>query len=141
MQSTNEKPIRITGIIEEEIGVPRNDGTRGSALYAVPFQLSREPSPEWASIFVQTWDHPPKFTSMHRPGIARVVGHTIILDRTTLDEVEQYHKQTLLLVVSETNRKVQEYEAERHREQELEKARLQRHREHVSKAARRVKFD
>jgi hypothetical protein len=60
-----EGPIRIKGIILEEIGTPRNDGTKGSALYTVPFRLSRRPSSEWAQHFVQTWDYPPSFTTMH----------------------------------------------------------------------------
>ena len=35
--------IKITGVIVDEVTTPRMDGTRGSALYAVPFQLSRRP--------------------------------------------------------------------------------------------------
>src|SRR5215210_1635119 len=33
--------IKIVGVVEEAVTSPRNDSTRGSALYAVPFQLSR----------------------------------------------------------------------------------------------------
>ena len=52
----------------------RNDGTRGRALYRVPFQLSRWPYPVWAQNFVQTWNRPPSLSTMHRPGIARIEG-------------------------------------------------------------------
>lgn len=57
--------IRILELIVSEVTQPRNDGTRGSALYAVPFRLSRVPSPIWEKGFLQTWDSPPQVTSMH----------------------------------------------------------------------------
>jgi hypothetical protein len=44
------EPIQITGIIVDQVGRPRNDGTRGSALYGVPFRLSQRPPHEWADI-------------------------------------------------------------------------------------------
>jgi hypothetical protein len=96
-------PIRITGIIIEEVGNPRNDGTPGSALYEVPFRLSREPSYEWAQVFERTWDWPPSWTSMHRSGICHVIGEKIILNGTTLEEVEKIHKETLEVVLRKTN--------------------------------------
>lgn len=43
----DSEPIRIIGIVVDEVGEPRNDGTRGSALYKVPFRLSRRPSFLW----------------------------------------------------------------------------------------------
>ena len=36
--------VKLVGIVHEGVGRPRNDGTRGSALYAVPFRLSRTPT-------------------------------------------------------------------------------------------------
>jgi hypothetical protein len=45
------EPIRIVGIITESVSKPRNDRTPGSALYNVPFRLSRRPPPEWAEYF------------------------------------------------------------------------------------------
>ena len=35
------EPVSIVGVIVDEVTHPRMDGTRGSALYAVPFRLSR----------------------------------------------------------------------------------------------------
>ena len=66
------EPIKIVGVIEEAVTSPRNDETRGSALYAVPFQLSRHPSSNWSKLFIENWNHPPRFTNRHRPGIARI---------------------------------------------------------------------
>ena len=60
--SADTGPITITGIIVNEVGTPRNDGTQGSALYAVPFQLSRRPSAEWARHLVETLGGTPRPT-------------------------------------------------------------------------------
>jgi hypothetical protein len=83
-----EEPIHIVGIVEEGIGQPQNDGTPGSALYRIPLRLSRRPSSTWARHFIETWNHAPRFTTMHRPGIASVSGDTIILDGSTMEELE-----------------------------------------------------
>jgi hypothetical protein len=104
MRGNGNEPIKITGVITEEVGEPRNDKTPGSALYVVPFRLSRTPSPEWVRAFLDTWELPPRFTSMHRPRIATVRGDRIVLDGTTIEEVERYHFDTLKLAVAEANR-------------------------------------
>jgi hypothetical protein len=58
-------PIRLIEIVANEVGTPRNNGTPGSALYRVPIRLSRSPSAEWSRCFVETWDNPPSFSTMH----------------------------------------------------------------------------
>ena len=50
-------PVRILRVVVDEVSMPRMDGTRGSALYRVPFQLSRRPSAQWVRAFVQAWNH------------------------------------------------------------------------------------
>lgn len=102
-QVSGSEPVEIEGVIEDEVGEPRNDGSRGSGLYKVPLQLSVRPSPTWGRLFVETWNHPPRFTTMHRPGIASVVGDKIILNGTTIEEVEKHHAETLRLVVDKVN--------------------------------------
>ncbi len=121
--------------------MPRNDGTRGSALYAVPFQLSRRPSDRWAQRFIENWNKPPNYTAMHRPGIAHVHGDRIILGNTAMDEVERYHAKTLKLAIEKTNEEVD-------REEETERLRTERnrlseleHRESVDEISKRLKFD
>jgi hypothetical protein len=135
------EPLRIAGVMIDEVGTPRGDGTRGSALYVVPFQLSHYPPPGWDDIFVACWDHPPEWTSMHRPGIASVIGNKIILDGTTVEEVERYHRKTLILAVNEANKQFAEHEAARHRAEEAERLRDEEHKKHVREAAKRLKFD
>jgi hypothetical protein len=133
--------IKITRVVVEDVTEPRNDGTAGSALYSVPFALSSQPPSEWTQLFSENWNHPPRWTTMHRPGIARVSGSTICLNGTTIEEVEQYHRDTLQLAVDETNRQYRDLR----RRQDDERARKQtadeEHRRRVDEAARRIKFD
>lgn len=107
----------------------------------VPFQLSRKPSSTWAEVFVHTWNHPPEFTSMHRPGIGRVVGSKILLEGTTVEEVEQYHKRTLKLVVQRTNQIVEEHEAKQRRAAEIRRTREEEQKRSVREIAARISFD
>ncbi|HEX6370325.1 MAG TPA: toll/interleukin-1 receptor domain-containing protein [Longimicrobium sp.] len=136
-----EEPIRITGIIADGVGSPRNDGTRGGGLYSIPFRLSRQPDSDWASIFVATWDRPPRFTTMHRPGIARVYGDRVVLDGTTLEEIERYHRDTLKVVVERTNELYDEIQRERRRLAEAEQQRRREHEQHIRDMADRIRFD
>ena len=136
-----DEPIRITGIVADEVTTPPMDGTRGSALYEVPFRLSRRPTSEWSDLFVNSWDRPPRWTSMHRPGIASVEGDKVWLRGTTLDEVERYHRDTLKLVVEEANRLSGELRLQREAQRRVEEERTRSHSESVRDAASRIKFD
>lgn len=133
--------FRITRVIVEDITEPRNDGTRGSALYSIPFSLSGRPPSEWAELFLQNWDRPPRFTSMHRPGIARISGSIISLNGTTIEEVERYHRDTLQLAVDQTNQQYREWEQRQDEQQARERAQSEEHRRSVDEAAKRIKFD
>ena len=135
------EPIRITGIIEKDVSKPRNDGTRGSALYNVPFQLSQLPPAAWAEYFPHAWDHPSRWSSAHRPGICQVVGDRIWLSGTTLEEVAKTHKATLQLALEETNRKYAEFEAKQGTEAERKRKEEEAHEQRVREAAKKIKFD
>lgn len=134
------EPIRIIGIVVDEVGVPRNDGTAGSALYTVPFLLSRVPPSKWVDFFVASWNHPPHYTAMHRPGIASVYARRIVLNGTTVQEVEQYHRETLMLAVDEANRQFTEWDARQRCDKEDERLRVEEHKKSISDAAKRLKF-
>ena len=139
--SHEQEPIKIVGVVEEDVGVPRNDRRPGSALYEVPFRLSRQPSEPWAEFFVDAWNRPSEFTSMHRPGIARVEGDRIILDGTTIEEVERYHLKTLKLAVERANElTVQWLRSKEQRKKSLEDGQDE-HRNHVKEVAKRLKFE
>jgi hypothetical protein len=137
----NFEPIRITGIIEKDVSKPLNDGTRGSALYNVPFQLSQRPPVEWAEIFPCSWDHPSSYTTSHRPGICSVAGDRIWLNGTTLEEVAKTHKATLQLALDETNQKYAQIQAKQRAEAERKSREQVAHEQHVREAAKNIKFD
>lgn len=136
-----DEPVRIVGVDTEAIGRPRNDGTRGSALYRVPLILNRVPAAVWRSNFASAWNSPPAWTSMHRPGIASVQGDRIVLDGTTIEELEKYHLQTLKLVVRQLNEHTAQFlRAERERRR-VEAEAAAAHDRNVREAAARLRFD
>jgi TIR domain len=140
-RSFSFKPVRILGVVVDEVSMPRMDGTRGSALYRVPFQLSRRPSAEWAGVFVHAWNHPTSFTTMHRAGIASVSGDKVYLDGTTMGEVLNTHRHTLLLALGVANREVESRDRQKF-EREQEQARIkQEHETQVRETAEGIKFD
>lgn len=96
--------VKIIGVDENGVTVPRNDGTPGSGLYDVPLKLNRMPAAAWADTLVRTWDHPPSWSNMHRPGIASASGDRIWLRGTTIEEIEKHHLTTLKLCVDVANK-------------------------------------
>lgn len=135
------QPIRIEGVLADEVGRPRNDGSRGSALYAVPFKLSLVASAEWEQLFVQAWNYPPQFTTMHRPGTAEVHGDRIVLTRTTMEEVRDVHRETLKLAVDQANRGYAEWRQKKRAAQEARARAQQEHTDSVRRIADEIKFD
>ena len=138
--SIEGEDIKIIGVISNEVTLPRNDGTRGSALYSIPFRLSRKPTRKWSELFLRNWDNPPSLTSMHRPGIARVASDKIILDGTTIEEVKQYHRDTLILCVEKTN---EEEKQIRKREEQLKRKKQEERENHyrnIDDISKDIKF-
>ncbi|HEX7165420.1 MAG TPA: hypothetical protein VF230_00435 [Acidimicrobiales bacterium] len=138
---TEFEPLDIVGIVADEVGSPRNDGSRGSALYRVPIRLSRSVTGEEAALLRSLWDNPPSFTTMHRPGIARVSGNRFVLDGTTIDEVGTYHAATLRGVVDRFNKVVPPVLAKRRAEREAAAEAEWAHRSRVAEQAEGVRFD
>lgn len=135
------EPIRILGVIVDEVGEPQNDGTRGSALYSIPLRLSRAPSREWSDLFIKTWDRPPKFSTGHRPGIARVDKDRIVLINTTIEELKEEHRETLKIVVEETNRKIKEHVRERWQVRDRQNQVKESHQDNIRRIADEIEFD
>jgi hypothetical protein len=135
------EPIKILGVITDKVGTPRDDGTPGSGLYEVPFRLSSRPLSPWTEFFVDAWNRPSRFTSMHRPGIARVEGDRIVLDGTTIEEVEKYHLDTLKLAVNRANELTQEWFRRRDEAAGSAASTQEKHRRHVDEIAKRLKFE
>lgn len=135
------QPVQMRGVDLNAVTMPKNDGTRGSALYRVPIILEPQPDYEWSQLLVHHFNHPTSWTTMHRPGIASVVGDRIIVDGTTMEELERYHLDTLKLAVAAANadrkRAAEQDEAARKRAQEAAEA----HRTTNADIASRLKFD
>lgn len=135
------EPIAVVGVVADEVGRPSNDGTAGSALYSVPLRLSRAVDAEEARLLEQIWDHPPRFTTMHRPGVARVNGDRFVLNETTVDEVGSYHAETLRAVVQQFNAGMAEVYQRRAVELAAQVEAAESHRQHVRDVAKEIRFD
>lgn len=135
------EPIKIIGVVKEGVSKPREDGTRGSALYRIPLRLSRPPSALWSRVFRETWDRPPRWTTMHRPGIGSVQGDTIVLNGTTMDELEKYHVETLRHVIEKVNRDVSEVEVRQRNAAERQQKLDDAHRFDIDEISERLDFE
>jgi hypothetical protein len=131
-KSVDFEDIKIEGIAVDEVGEPKNDNIRGSALYVVPFRLTRSAPAEWAQLFVRNWDSPPQYTTRHRPGIARVSGDRVTLTRTTVEEVRDVHRETLKLVINVTNAQYKEIVRRKQKIAEAEARKKTSHAEKIS---------
>jgi len=139
--TVEEDKIKIKGILVDEVTEPLNDGTKGSALYKIPFELNKRPDYEWSELFVQAFNRPPEFTMMHRPGIASVSGNKIYLDGTTIDEVERYHKKTLKLAVEVANKQYAEIQRVKKQTEERERNLKEQHKRNIDEISKRISFD
>lgn len=119
--SHDNKTIKILGIITDEVTIPKLDGSAGSALYSIPFKLSSRPSELWKTLFIKNWNYPQKFTTMHKPNIATVSHDKIILNGTTIEEVQQYHRDTLILCIAKTNEDEKKFLETKKRKEERNK--------------------
>lgn len=133
-------PIKINKILIDEVTTPTMDGSRGCALYTIPFELSDYPNNEWKTIFIEKWRHPSQFTSMHRPSIASINEKRIILNGTTIEEVKKYHRNTLMLCIEETNNLISKIEKERYQKELQEKIKENEHSQVIKNIADSILF-
>ncbi len=77
---------------------------------------------------------------MHRPGIASVIGNRIILDGTTIDEVKEFHRDTLKLCVNEANKRELRYIALKQQERERKAQQKAEHMNHVSSVIDEIEY-
>ena len=77
---------------------------------------------------------------MHRPGIASVSGDKIILDGTTIEEVRDVHRETLVLCVDEANKLEAQYLGQQRKEEEQKRARREEHKSNVMRVADDITF-
>lgn len=78
---------------------------------------------------------------MHRPGIATTYGNKVILDGTTIEEVERYHKDTLKLAVEIANQQLEQINIRRQQQAERERIEKEKHNKNIEGIGRRINFD
>lgn len=135
------EPLKPLGIATEHVGTPRNDGTPGSGLYRVPIQLNRRPNGREAQYLVYHWDHPTSWSTMHRPGIARVEGDLFVLDGTTVEEVRDHHIGMIKRVIDATNASEEEAAEQERRARDAAAAAQRAHEANVNDVAGQIRFD
>lgn len=140
IEQNKNKDVEILGIITDKVTVPKRDGSRGSALYKIPFRLNRIPSQLWKELFVRNWNSPPLFTTMHRPGIASVEGDEILLNGTTIEEVRDYHRETLKLCIEKSNRDEKNCLIQEEQRRKRENERIREHEESIQKLSDEFEF-
>lgn len=94
----------------------------------------------WCERFIAAWDHPSSFTLQHRPGIARVDGDQLVLNGTTIEEVENTHRRTLLLALDVANRQMADVEAEMSKQEDKKQRVQDEHNRKLRESAERLKF-
>lgn len=72
--------------------------------------------------------------------IASVYGDKIILDGTTIEEVRDYHRETLILCVDESNKKEKQIIEEQLRKEAIAQQRQNQHYDNVNSIAEDIKF-
>jgi hypothetical protein len=92
-------------------------------------------------LFLRAWDHPPEFTTLHRPGIAEVHSNRIVLTRTTLEEVRDVHRKTLKLAVDQANTEYAALQAREEAQREHARQQQQTHRDKIRELADDIRFD
>jgi hypothetical protein len=137
------EPVKLLRVLTNEVGFPgeSTDGSRN--VYTVVFQLSEEPSARWGDFFVHSWDHPQVAYSQshHRPGMVSVVSNRLVLEETTIDEVEGYHLPVLKAAVHFANEAESRAVVEDHRRAERRRLEEAEHRRHVAEVAKRLPLE
>ena len=137
------EPVRLVRVVTNEVGFPGEnaDGSRG--VYTVVFQLSHEPSARWGDYFVHFWDRPQVSYAhgKHRPGMASVVANRLMLEETTIDEVEGFHLPVLKAALRMANDAEARAVVEDHRRAERRRLQEAEHRRHVAEVAKRLPLE
>ena len=127
----DDTEIKIVRICTEDISNPKNYESKDPLRYIVPLELSREPSNAWIEIFESAWEASHKYNPFRliTQVSASVYKDRITLYNTTLDEVEEHHKEALKMCM-DTARKNEKGRQEKEKE----------HRKYVKDRAKEIKF-
>lgn len=129
------EPVRITGVIVEAMHGPSGESVDGP--YDIPFQLSCVTSPEWEQEFLRAWD---RLTASGLSVMASVGSDRIILNGTTIDDVERDLIGILKRAVAEANRVTSETMEKLHERAMLEEQRRTERFRHIKEVVQRLNF-
>ena len=135
MKPDFEEPIRLTGVVVEAMRDPSGPSLDGP--YDIPFRLSRAASPEWEQEFLKAWD---RLSTKGQTVTASLGPDQIILNATTIDDVERLYLGVLKRSVAEANRATLEETEKLRRRAELEEQKRQEHRRHILAVVKRLNF-
>ena len=137
------EPVRLVRVVTNEVGFPSDnaDGSRG--VYTVVFQLSHEPSARWGDYLVHFWDRPQVSYAQgkHRPGMVNVVANRLMMEETTIDEVEGFHLPVLKAAVRMANEAEARALVEDHRRAERRRLEEAEHRRHIAEVSKRLPLE
>lgn len=134
------EPLTLEGVITEQFGAPRNDGSPDSARYEVPIKLNRAPDDIEKQLIKETWEHLPQITGIDLHGTLDIVGDTLVVRQTTIVEVKEVHTTTLPLIVNRVNTQVAQQRQDTADAEIAKQEELERHRQHVNEVASRIEF-
>ena len=130
------EPVRLTGVVLEAMHGPGDASLDGP--YDIPFQLSCVTSPEWEQEFLKAWD---RLTGNGLSVMASVGSDRIVLNGTTIDDVERDLMGVLKRAVAEANRATAEATQKlRQRAKLEEQKRIERFR-HIKEVVERLNFN
>ena len=137
------EPVKLVRVVTNEVGFPsdNSDGSRG--VYTVVFQLSHEPSARWGDFLIHFWDRPQVAYAQgkHRPGMVNVVANRLMMEETTIDEVEGFHLPVLKAAVRMANEAEARAQVEDHRRTERRRLEEAEHRRHIAEVSKRLPLD
>ncbi|MEU5660060.1 hypothetical protein ABZ802_31245 [Streptomyces sp. NPDC047737] len=100
------RPVKITGIVQHEIGTPNKDGK-----YSVPFSFAPTASRYWEDLMMREWLR--HQAGNGGPGISVSSEESrITLFPTTVEEIRDHHLRTLKEAVDAVNREEERTRAE-----------------------------
>lgn len=131
-----EEPVRITGVVIEAMRGPSTASFEGP--YDIPFQLSCVTTPEWEQEFLKAWD---KLTGNRLGVMASVGSDRIILNGTTIDDVEHELMGVLKRAIAEANRATAETTEKLRQRAELEAQKRTERFRHIKEVVERLDFN
>lgn len=95
-----DEPLRILGVIQQDVTAPRREGLMTISEYDVPLRLSREPTKSEASHIAEMWTKPQVNRNQNRPARLKVEGDRLVLTRTTIEEIRGLHAEALRAILT-----------------------------------------